>query len=218
MNTLKHNWLQLLAHFLSLLPLAVMGWDFSRGRLTANPIQEITLRTGMYSLVLLVTSLACTPVTNLIPHASKLKSQISRLRRPLGLYGFFYAVMHLLNYIGLDYRFDFRLLWADVATKAHIWAGLASLLLLVPAAVTSTKGWAKRLGKKWERVHWLVYPAALLGVLHFLLLVKHDIRPPLVWGAGVVVLLLLRLKPIREWVGRARGKTKGAGPGPAPVT
>jgi methionine sulfoxide reductase heme-binding subunit len=198
MARLRRDWLQILAHVLSLLPLGVIAWDFSRGQLTANPIQEITLRTGMYSLVLLVLSLACTPAANLSAQHSKLKDRILRLRRPLGLYGFFYAALHTLNFVGVDYRFDLALLRADVFGKAHTWAGLAALLLLVPAAATSAKGWAKRLGKNWERLHWLVYPAALLSVLHFLLLVKHDLRPPMLWGAVVVALLVARLKPVRN--------------------
>ena len=199
MDRLRRDWLRFLTHFLALLPLAILVWNFSQGRLTANPIQEITLRTGDYSLILLVLSLACTPVANIFG----LKTVLS-LRRALGLYGFFYASLHFLNFIGLDYRFDFTLLRNDVFGKAHIWVGLAALLALVPAAVTSTRGWIKRLGKNWERLHWLVYPAALLSVLHFLLLVKADIREPLLYGFIVVLLLLVRLRSVRNLVSRFR--------------
>ena len=202
MDRLRRNWLQFLAHSLSLLPLAVIAFDFTQRRLTANPIQEITLRTGMYSLVLLVLSLACSPLARL----SGLE-HVARLRRPLGLYGFFYGALHLLNFIGLDYRFDFKLLLADVGGKAHIWVGLVALLILVPVAVTSTRGWMKRLGRNWERLHWLVYPAALLAVLHFLLLVKADYREPILYGIIVVLLLLLRLRWIKDAISRLRTKT-----------
>ncbi|MBI2849613.1 MAG: sulfoxide reductase heme-binding subunit YedZ [Chloroflexi bacterium] len=202
MDKLRKNWLQFLVHFLALLPLAKLVWDFQRDRLTANPIQEITLRTGDYSLILLVLSLACTPLANLKSQNAKLRTQILRLRRPLGLYGFFYGVLHFLNFIGVDYRFDFALLREDVFGKAHIWVGLASLLALVPLAVSSTRGWARRLGKNWERLHWLVYPAVLLAVLHFLLLVKADIREPLLYGIIVVLLFLLRLKWVKDTITR----------------
>ncbi|HLB27995.1 MAG TPA: protein-methionine-sulfoxide reductase heme-binding subunit MsrQ [Dehalococcoidales bacterium] len=203
MDKLRKNWLQFLAHFLSLLPLAVIAFDFTQRRLTANPIQEITLRTGMYSLILLVLSLACSPLARLFG-----LEQLARLRRPLGLYGFFYGALHLLNFIGLDYRFDFELLLADVGNKAHIWVGLVALLALVPVAVTSTRGWMKRLGKSWERLHWLVYPAALLAVLHFLLLVKADYREPALYGLIVILLLLLRLKWVKNVVLRLLKRRK----------
>ncbi|OGO21764.1 MAG: hypothetical protein A2Z28_05670 [Chloroflexi bacterium RBG_16_51_9] len=199
MDRFRRNWLRFLAHFLSLLPMAKLAWDFSRNQLTANPIQEITLRTGDYSLILLVISLACTPAANLF----KTKAVLN-LRRPLGLYGFFYACWHLMNFIGLDYRFDFALLWDDVSAKAYIWVGVAALLLLVPAAMTSTRGWMRRLGKNWERLHWLVYPAALLSMLHFLLLVKADIRVPVLYGIIVALLLLLRMKWIKNTFARLR--------------
>ena len=109
-----------------------------------------------------------------------------------------------MNFIGLDYRFDFTLLWKDVSAKAYIWVGLVALLLLIPAAVTSTRGWMRRLGKNWERLHWLVYPAALLSVLHFLLLVKADIRVPVLYGIIVAVLLMLRMKWIKNTAARLR--------------
>ncbi len=200
MDRLRRDWLRFLTHVLSLLPLVSLAWSYGQNQLTANPIREITLRTGDYSLILLVLSLACTPVANIFG----LKAALS-LRRPLGLYGFFYACWHLMNFIGLDYRFDFTLLRADVFGKAYIWVGLAALLLLVPAAVTSTRGWMRRLGKNWERLHWLVYPAALLSVLHFLLLVKADIRGPMLYGIIVVLLLLVRLRCGKSPVGRLRG-------------
>ena len=215
MDRFRRNWLRFLAHFLSLLPVVKLAWDFSQNQLTANPIQEITLRTGMYSLILLVLSLACTPAANLF----KIKV-ILNLRRPLGLYGFFYACWHLMNFIGLDYRFDFTLLWADVSAKAYIWVGLVALLLLVPVAMTSTRGWMRRLGKNWERLHWLVYPAALLSVLHFLLLVKADVRVPVLYGIIVVTLLVVRLKWLKNLIVRFRGRpnrTEGGLKGAKPL-
>jgi len=209
MDKLKRDWLQFLTHILSVLPLVKLVFDYSQHNLTANPIAEITLRTGLYSLVLLVLSLACTPVANLIAQNATLKIQIQRLRRPLGLYGFIYAALHFLNFIAVDYRFNFDLLQKDVLGKVHIWIGLAALLLMIPAAVTSTKGWARRLGKNWERLHRLVYPAALLSALHFLLIVKADYREPALYVIIVILLLLVRLRWVRGlvgWLERRYGK------------
>ena len=199
MHTLKASWLRILFHIAALLPLALLIWDFTQGSLTANPIQEITLRTGIYSLILLVLSLACTPVGTVFG----LKSLLP-LRRPLGLYGFMYASLHTLNFIGLDYGFDLNLLREDVFGKGYIWAGIVALLALLPVAVTSTNGWMKRLGKNWGHLHWLVYPAALLATTHFLLLVKFDFSEPLLYLVVVILLLLVRLPAVRKAINKFR--------------
>ncbi len=195
MRKLKIPWLQILTHIAALLPLAILAWDFTQDQLTANPIQEITLRTGTYSLVLLVLSLACTPVGTVFG-----LKWVLLLRRTLGLYGLMYASLHFLNFIGLDYGFDFNLLREDVFGKGYIWVGFVALLVLLPVAVTSTKGWVKRLGRNWERLHWLVYPAALLSVAHFVLLVKVDMREPLLYGTVVVLLLIVRIPSVKKVV------------------
>ncbi len=199
MHNLKKHWLQILTHIAALLPLAVLAWDFTQGQLTVNPIQEITRRTGTYSLVLLVLSLACTPVSTVFG-----LKQVLPLRRTLGLYGLMYASLHFLNFVGLDYGFYFNLLREDVFGKSYIWVGFVALLALLPVAITSTKGWVKRLGKNWERLHWLVYPAALLAVAHFLLLVKADFREPLLYGAVVVLLLIVRIPSVTKAVSKLR--------------
>ncbi len=203
MHKLKTHWLQILTHIVSLLPLAILVWDFTQDRLTVNPIQEITLRTGTYSLILLVLSLACTPVY--IVFGLK---PVLRLRRPLGLYGLMYADLHFLNFIGLDYGFDLNLLREDVFGKVYMWVGFVALLALLPVAMTSTKGWVRRLGRNWERLHWLVYPAALLAVGHFLLLVKADMREPLLYSAVVVLLLTVRLPGVRRVISKLRDRLK----------
>ena len=203
MRKLKTHWLQILVHIAALLPLAILVRDFLQNQLTVNPIQEITLRTGTYSLILLVLSLACTPVSTIFG----LKSLL-RLRRPLGLYGFMYASLHTLNFVGLDYGFDLNLLRDDVFGKGYIWVGFVALLALLPVAITSTRGWIKRLGRNWERLHWLVYPAALLAVGHFLLLVKADIREPLLYATVVGLLLIVRLPSVRRAVNKLRNRLK----------
>ncbi len=201
MHKLKASWLQLLIHIAALLPLGILIWDFAQGQLTVNPIQEITRRTGTYSLVLLVLSLACTPVSTVFG-----LKQVLRWRRPLGLYGLMYASLHLLNFVGLDYGFDLNLLREDVFGKVYMWVGFVALLALLPVAMTSTKGWVRRLDRNWERLHWLVYPAALLAVGHFLLLVKADMREPLLYGAAVVLLLIVRLPSVRRVVSKLRDR------------
>lgn len=198
--------LRVLLHVALLLPLAWIVWDYFQGNLTANPVREATIRTGRISLVVLVLSLACTPLRTV----SGLE-YLRQLRRPLGLYAFFYASLHLLNIAGLDYGFDFGLLFEDVAAKPFALVGLAAYLLLLPLAATGTQGWVNRLGARWTVLHMLVYPAALISVAHYALEVKACLTTPLVYGAIVVFLLLLRIPALRrfaaaprEWVARNR--------------
>lgn len=195
MRKLQVSGLRWLIHVAALLPLAVIIWDLTQGQLTVNPIEQIQLRTGKSALVLLVLSLACRPLS--MVHGLK---WVLQLRRPLGLYAFTYATLHLLNFIGLDYGFDLALLREDIAEKSFAFVGLAAFLLLLPVALTSTRGWMRRLGKNWERLHWMVYLAALLAVTHFLLQAKADFREPLIYGMAVLLLLLVRIPGVRRVV------------------
>lgn len=190
---LKRTWLPFLTHVGALLPLAMLIWNFFHDQLTANPIQYITFQTGKPALVLLVLALACTPLNTIF----ELK-QVVGLRKPLGLYAFFYATLHFLTFVGLDYQFDPELLKEAIFKKRYALVGFAAFLVLLPLAITSTKGWMRRLGKNWKRLHRLIYVAALLVVVHFVWLVKSDIREPLTYGAVVLLLLALRLKTIRR--------------------
>lgn len=199
MHKFKRHWLQILVHIAALLPLAILVWDFTQGGLTVNPIQEIQLRTGRYALVLLVLTLACTPISTMFG-----LKQILQLRRPLGLYAFLYASLHFLNFVGLDFGFNFDLIKEGILEKRFALVGLAAFLCLLPLAVTSTRGWMRRLGRNWHRLHWLIYPAALLAVLHFTLQVKADYRSPLLYGAVVVLLLVIRLPVLRKAVSKFR--------------
>jgi sulfoxide reductase heme-binding subunit YedZ len=171
----------------ALLPLALVAVNYAQDGLTAEPIKEITVRTGRTALTMLVLSLACTPIGKALGI-----SWVLRLRRTLGLYAFFYAVLHLSTVVGLDYWFDFDLLLEDLAGKRFVWVGLAAFLVLLPLAITPTSGWKKRLGRNWQRLHWAVYPAALLAATHFALQVKADLRQPLIVGGIVILLLLVR--------------------------
>ena len=201
MEKLKGHWLQILTHVAALLPLAVLIWDYTQDQLTFDPIREITLRTGRYALTLLVLSLACTPANVLFG-----LKQVLRLRRPLGLYAFLYTSLHLLTFVGLDYAFDARLIAQVVIEKPFVQVGLAAFLILLPLAVTSTRGWAKRLGKSWKRLHRLVYLAALLAVVHFVWVVKAGVSRPVVYAAVVVVLLIIRIPWVRAFLGGLRGR------------
>ena len=191
--------LQIPLHVAALLPLVAIGWGFAFDQLTANPIEEVTIRTGRAALVLLMLSLACTPVNMMFG-----VKWVLRLRRPLGLYAFFYASLHLLTIVGLDYQFDFIFIREDLAGKRFALVGLAAYLSLLPLAVTSTSGWRWRLGRRWQRLHWLVYLAVLLAVTHFSLQAKADYRVPALYGAVVVFLLVVRLPGVRTAVGTPR--------------
>ena len=199
MSKLKVSYLQLFVHIGALLPLAWLTWQFSQDQLTANPIREIQLRTGKYALNLLVLTLACTPVYNIFGFEPARK-----WRRTLGLYAFAYAGLHLLNFIGLDYGFNFGLIKEGIAAKPFALVGLAAFIILLPLAVTSTKAWVKRLGNNWPRLHRLLYVAGILAGLHFIWLTKSkaDLREPLIYGTVIVLLLILRAPVIRRLISR----------------
>lgn len=175
-------------------------WDYYSGNLTANPLQAATQRTGKYALILLVSSLACTPLNTLFGWKTALN-----LRRMLGLYAFMYAVMHMLIFVGLDYGFNWNFLWQDLASKRYIWVGLLTLIILTLLAATSFQWWMRRLGKNWKRLHRLVYLAGGLVVLHYawskkgdLLALQGDVIQPFFFGLAVALLLLVRLPVVRQ--------------------
>ncbi len=184
---------QAVVHAAALIPMAWLLLDAATGGLTVNPIQDIEQRTGKAALVLLVLSLSCTPLSTITGWAPPV-----RWRRPLGLYAFGYAAVHFLTFIVLDYGLNLGLLWADVAGKRYILVGLAALLILIPLALTSTRGWQRRLGKAWRKVHRLVYVAGGLVVVHYAWAVKSDIREPLIWGGVIGLGLLVRIGAVRR--------------------
>ncbi len=192
MRKLKARWLQILTHSAALLPLAWLLWAYWQGLFIIDPIKEITTRTGKTALILLTLSLACTPAYAIFGF-----KQALRLRRPLGLYAFMYAGLHFLIFIGLDYGFDLELISLDILDQRYVLVGFAAGLLLLLLAITSTHGSRKRLGKNWKRLHWLVYLAAVLAIVHFAWQVK-DIREPLRYGAVLALLLILRIPGVRR--------------------
>ena len=205
MKTLKANWLKIATHIGSLLPLALLIWAYWQNQLTVNPIQEITFRTGKTAINLLVLSLAVTPVYIVFGFR-----QVIPLRKLLGLYAFLYVALHFLVFVWLDYGLDLQLIWEAIFEKRYALVGFAAFLILIPLAITSTKGWMKRLGKNWKRLHRFVYLVALLAVVHYIWLVKSDIREPLIYGGVVITLLVLRLPPVRRKIVNARSKIKQA--------
>lgn len=186
---------QLAVHAAALAPLVVLAGAALTDNLTVNPIQEATFRTGKTAMVLLVASLACTPAYIVFGFRPALQ-----VRRALGLYAFFYALLHFAIFFGLDYGLDLQLVLLELAEKRYILVGAAALLLLTPLAITSTKGWQRRLGKAWKRLHRLVYPAGVLVIFHYIWVQKSDIREPLIWGAILGLLLILRVPAVRRWV------------------
>jgi sulfoxide reductase heme-binding subunit YedZ len=192
------RWSRIAVHPLSLIPLALLAFDAAAGGLSVNPIQDLTLRTGSAALLLLMLCLACTPLNTLFGW----KWAIA-LRKPLGLYSFLYVSLHLLVFAVADYGLNWGLIADAIAEKRYVLAGFAAFLLLLPLALTSTRGAMRRLGKRWKQLHWLIYPAALLAVLHYLWLSKVPYQP-LLFGAVLVLLLLLRLPPLRRAVARLR--------------
>lgn len=154
-----------------------------------NPIEFITHYTGDWTLRFLLITLTVTPLRNLLN-----RPQLTRFRRMLGLFAFFYAMAHLSVWAWLDKAFDPSEMWKDILKRWYITVGMAALLGMVPLAVTSTAGWVRRMGyKRWQKLHRAVYFCAALGVIHYYLLVKSDIRLPLMYGAMLGVLLAYRL-------------------------
>ncbi len=190
--SMKFSPVQVIAHLAAWIPGLLILGDYFRGAWTVNPIQYLTFRTGWAAITLLTASLACTPVNTVFNFKAALK-----IRRPLGLYAFLYATIHFGIFL-VDYNIDLQLLYGAIFEKRYALVGFAAFLLLLPLALTSTKGWQKRLGKNWKRLHQLVYVAGILAVIHYLWLVKSDIRKPLVYAGLVAVFLLARTAPARK--------------------
>jgi sulfoxide reductase heme-binding subunit YedZ len=186
-------------HIAGWVPLLVMILAWSTGNLTFNPIQAATIRTGRTAIIFLLASLAVTPIYTL----SGLR-QLIPLRRWLGLYAFLYAAVHVSIFIGVDYGFDLTLLREAILQKPYITVGAATFMMLLPLALTSTKGWMRRLKKNWKRLHRLIYLAAPLATIHYAWAQKADIRIPIAAGTLVLVLLTLRVNPVRSWASRVR--------------
>ena len=183
------RWFKPAVFLACLIPLALLGWKAYNNALGANPIEVITHATGDWTLRFLLITLAVTPIRKLTGLL-----WLIRYRRMFGLFAFFYATLHFLTYIWLDKFFDVHEMLHDVAKRRFITVGFTGFVLLIPLALTSTKGWIRRLGgKRWQALHRLIYFSAIAGVIHYWWLVKADIRDPLKYGGILAVLLGYRI-------------------------
>ena len=190
-----------------LLPLAWLlcgAFGLAGVSLGADPVKKLEHELGLRALQLLVLTLLITPLRHLLN-----LTHLPRLRRMLGLFAFFYALLHFTVYLSLDLEFNFGTFFKDVAKRPYITIGLAALLLLIPLAVTSTNKMMRRLGRRWQKLHRLVYPIAILAVWHFWWQVKRDIREPLIYAAILAALLAYRI---------VRARLKAAKPKPTSIT
>jgi len=205
----KFTWLQIVIHILGCLPLVWIPYTYFAGRLSVNPIQDIEQQLGRIAVYFLIASLACTPLNTLFGWREPLKR-----RRALGLYCFMYASLHVLTFTGLDYGFNLQLIIGIVLKKPYAILGLATFILLSPLAITSFRWWMKKLGRWWINLHRLVYLAGVLDILHYawarkgnLFTLSGDVLRPLLWGLLLLLLLALRLPPVRGWVSELRQKS-----------
>jgi len=201
---LSSKWTKSAVFLVSSIPFVLLSWGLLRGELGINPVETLQHTTGDWTLRFLIFTLAITPLrkTFNVP-------ELIRYRRMLGLFAFFYVVLHFLTYLVPDQSFNLSGMWDDVAKRKFVTVGFAAFVLLIPLAATSTAGMIRRLGgKRWQALHRLIYICAILGVIHYYWLVKSDVRKPLFYGALVGILLLWRV-----WDTYFRGK----GTAPAPV-
>ena len=186
---LSSRWLKIPLFALCLVPALLLVWRAFHGGLGANPIEFVTHATGDWTLRFLCITLSITPLRKLLR-----VSELIRFRRMLGLFGFFYGSMHFLTWLVLDKFFDRNEIVEDVVKRPFITAGFTAFALIIPLAVTSTKGWTRRLGgRRWQLLHRLAYVSASAGVVHYYWLVKSYVRLPLFYGVIVVLLLVYRL-------------------------
>ncbi|HEX6370470.1 MAG TPA: protein-methionine-sulfoxide reductase heme-binding subunit MsrQ [Longimicrobium sp.] len=193
------RWIRPAAWVGGLIPLVLLAGGAFTGGLGADPIEYVTLRTGFATLLMLMCTLAVTPVRRLTGW-----NWLAPARRTLGLCAFLYVCLHLATYL-VDQGFAWTYIVEDVAERPYVTAGFTAFLLLVPLALTSTKASIRRLGKRWQKLHKVVYLATGLGVLHFIWLVKSDLRDPLIFAAVFALLMALRLPAL---AGRKPGRAE----------
>lgn len=183
------NYIKIPIFFLSLLPILIIFYQIIFNQLGPEPVKEITHVTGNWTLRFIIITLAMTPLQKF----TKLNFWIS-YRRMFGLFVFFYASAHMMTYVGIDYRFDWSSISDDIIKKKFIFAGFLAWLLLVPLALTSSKRMIRLLRDKWKKLHKLIYIISLLGIIHYLWLVKVVTVEPLIYLIIIVILLTLRVK------------------------
>lgn len=181
--------LKVLLWIAALLPLVLLVKELFLSNFPVDdPVELIQHRTGTTALILLFVTLLNTPLRKWTP-----LKWVTKLRRPTGLFAFFYATLHAFSYFVFDHSMNLAEIWGDVIEHPWVWAGFLAFVLLIPLAITSTNGWIRRLGgKRWNRLHKLVYPIALLGAIHFYWLVKADVTEPVIYLAILLALFTLR--------------------------
>ncbi len=199
---MKPKYLKPIVFLACLLPLARLGWKALNAALGANPIQVITFSTGTWTLVFLLTTLSITPLRKLTK-----QYWLIQYRRMLGLFAFFYGCLHFTTYIWLDQFFDLHSIYKDVWKRPFITAGFTAFVLMIPLAATSTQWAIRRLGRRWQMLHRLIYISAVAGVTHYIWLVKKDVRVPLIYAAVLSALLLYR---VAVWLLQRRSSAKAA--------
>ena len=219
---LSSRWTKVFLFLLCLVPIGILGWHgylFSKNGfdpvLTGNPIEHITHKTGDWTIRFLLITLCVTPLRKLLN-----QPKLTRYRRMLGLFAFFYGFLHLMTWMWLDKFFALPDMVADVFKRPFITAGMTGFALMIPLAITSTAGWVRRMGfARWQKLHRLIYFSALAGVIHYYWLVKSDVREPLMYGAILTVLMAYRAgiwlrSPQKRPAVRAQGKSAEASTAP----
>jgi len=190
-NSKQQTWIKVLLFVLALLPFLRLVWAVFTDHLGANPLEFITRNTGDWTLYFLCITLSVTPLRRIFN-----LNWLLKMRRMLGLFGFFYAALHFLTFLWFDHFFDVAEMLSDVVKRPFILVGFSAFVLLIPLALTSTNGMIRRIGaKRWQLLHRLIYLIASLGVLHYFWMKagKHDFAQPLLFAGVVAILLLLRL-------------------------
>ena len=190
---LKSAWAKPLLHALCLLPFCALLWAAFSDGLGANPVEKLTLETGQWALRLLLVTLAVTPLRQWSGQAS-----LTRFRRMLGLYAFFYAACHFSIWFLFDHALDLGDMLEDIVERPYITLGFSALMAMIPLAATSNRAMILRLGRRWKTLHQLVYLVVLLAVLHFIWLTRADYLEPGIYAIIAVVLLLHRVGPMKR--------------------
>ena len=194
------DWQRMVVHAGALVTLGILVLRYFTNTLSVNPIQTLEIQTGKTALIFLMLSLACSPLSTILDWRS-----LGKRKKALGLYGFMFASIHLLIYIGLDFGFRIGLVLQTLKFSVFIWFGLAAFVMLFALAITSLKKMKKLLKKYWKPLHRLVYIISPIVVVHFMLSLKGsilrlqgNIREPIIYGSIVLVLLILRIPPVRQ--------------------
>ena len=182
-----------LVFFLSLWPIYVISYQIIFNQLGPEPVDRIINHFGEWTLIFILLTLSMTPLKKITKSVEWIK-----FRRMLGLFTFFYASIHMLSYVGLDYRFDFEPLINDVLKKKFVFIGFSAWLLLIPLAITSSERMVRLLKQNWKKIHRLIYIIGIFGVLHYIWLSKTIFFKPLIFLIILVILLLFRIKITRS--------------------